>query len=108
MGLLTKHPAGQSGPHPLPSGAFTVDARGNLVSSPVPQRVPEAFLVQIGRQVLTVYKGAAAVRLPFSQLKVEYQACKISARALRGGAIIFLSPKPAARPSRPFENLSNP
>ena len=108
MGLLTKHPAGQSGPHRLPSGAFTVDARGNLVSSTVPQWVQESLLVHIGRQVLTVFKGAAAVRLPFSQLKVEYQACKISARALRGGAIIFLSPKPAARPSRPFENLSNP
>jgi hypothetical protein len=57
--------------------------------------------MQIGRQVLTVYKGAAAVRLPFSQLKVQYESCKISARALRGGAIIFLSPKPASRPFPP-------
>jgi hypothetical protein len=102
MGLLTKHSAGQSGPHRLPSGAFTVDARGNLVSSTVPQWVPESLLVQIGRQVLTVFKGAAAVRLPFSELRVQYQACKISARALRGGAIIFLSPKPTARPPPPF------
>ena len=102
MGLLTKHPAGQSGPHRLPSGAFTVDARGNLVSSTVPQWVQESLLVHIGRQVLTVFKGAAAVRLPFSELRVQYQACKISACALRGGAIIFLSPKPTARPLPPF------
>ena len=79
-----------------------MDARGNLVSSTVPQRVPDSFLVQIGRQVLTVFKGAAAARLGVAQLKVEYQAFKISARALRGGAIIFLSPKPTARPLPPL------
>ncbi|MGD0413186.1 MAG: hypothetical protein ABSC18_15960 [Verrucomicrobiota bacterium] len=99
MGILTRQGNGQSGLRRLPSGAFTVDAQGNLVSSTVPQWVPEALVVQIGRQILAVFKGAAAVRLPFSELRVHYEAFRITAREMRGGAIIFLSPKPAAPPS---------
>jgi len=100
MGLLTKS-SRKSGPHRLPSGAFTVDAVGNLVSSTLPQWVPEIWVVEIGRQILAVFKGAAGVRLPFSELHVQYQAFRITARALRGGAIIFLSSGPAPRPLPP-------
>jgi len=96
MGFLTKQAAGLSGLHRLPCGAFTVDARGNLVSSTLPQWVPEVWAVQIGQQILAVFKGAAGVRLPFCELRVQYAAFRITARELRGGAIIFLSPKSAA------------
>ena len=93
MGILTRQGNGQSGLRRLPSGAFTVDAQGNLVSSTVPQWVPEALVVQIGRQILAVFKGANAARLPFSELRVYYEAFGITAREMRGGAIVFLSPK---------------
>lgn len=96
MGVVKKFRAGKSGPRRLPTGAFTVDSQGNLVSSTVPQWVPPALVLQIGWEVLTVFKGAAAVRLPFSELRVHYEAFRITAREMRGGAIIFLSPKPAA------------
>ena len=95
---MTRQRAGKSGLRRLPSGAFTVDAQGNLVSSTVPQWVPEALVVQIGQQILAVFKGAAAVRLPFSELRVHYAAFRITAREMRGGAIIFLSPKSAMTP----------
>ena len=72
-----------------------MDAHGSLVSSTLPQWVPEALAVQIGQQILAVFKGAAGVRLPFSELRVQYEAFRITARELRGGAIIFLSPKSA-------------
>ena len=98
MGILTKPPAGKSGLRRLPSGAFTVDAHGNLVSSTVPQWVPEELVVHIGRQILAVFKGAAAVRMPFIELRVHYEAFRIVAREMRGGAIVFLSPKPAVPP----------
>jgi len=101
MGLLTKQDAGKPGLRRLPSGAFTVDAQGNLVSSTVPQWVPEALVIEIGRQILAVFKGAAAVRLRFSELRVHYEAFRITAREMRGGAIIFLSPKPALPPPPP-------
>lgn len=98
MGIMTRQRAGKSGLHRLPSGAFTVDAQGNLVSSTVPRWVPESLVVQIGRQVLAVFKGAVGVRLPFSELRVHYEAFRITAREMRGGAIVFLSPKPVAPP----------
>lgn len=81
--------------HRLPSGAFTVDSNGNLVSSTVPQWVPEGLVVHIGQQILAIFKGAAAARLPFTELRVQYEAFRITAREMRGGAIIFLSPKSA-------------
>jgi len=101
MGIVKKHRAGKSGLHRLPCGAFTVDSQGRLVSSTVPQWVPEALVLKIGWEVLAVFKGAAGVRPPFSELRVQYEAFRITAREMRGGAIVFLSPKPAARPAAP-------
>ena len=98
---MTHHRAGQSGLHRLPTGAFTVDSHGTLVSSTVPQWVPESLVLQIGWQILAVFKGAEGVRLPFFELRVHYEALTITAREMRGGAIIFLSPRPAAPPRAP-------
>ena len=99
MGILNR--MSQSDLHRLPSGAFTVDSQGNLVSSTVPQWVPEALVVQIGQQILAVFKGAAAAHHPFNELRVQYEAFKITAREMRGGAIIFLSPKTAIQAIAP-------
>jgi len=74
-----------------------VDAYGNLVSSTVPQWVSAALVHEIGRQVLAVFKGAAGVRMRFSELRVNYESFRITARELRGGAIVFLSPKRPAQ-----------
>jgi hypothetical protein len=94
MGLLTKS---NKSPKPevkrLPSGTFTVDADGRIVSSTVPQIVPEAQVRDIGRQIVAVFQGARQANLPFSELVVQYAAFKIVARELGGGALIFLSPR---------------
>jgi hypothetical protein len=92
MGFLTKLTP-KSGLHRLPSGSFTVDPYGEVVSSTVPQWVPEAQIREIGQQILGVFKAAAAAHLQFSEIKVQYAAFKITARQMRGGAIIFLSPR---------------
>jgi hypothetical protein len=67
----------------------------------VPQWVPEALVREIGHQVLAVFKGAAAARLQFSELKIQYEAFRITAREMRGGAVIFLTPKTAPSALRP-------
>jgi len=77
----------------LPSGTFTIDADCRIVSSTVPGWVPEAQVRDIGQQVLAVFQGARNANLPFSELIVQYAAFKITAREMRGGAIIFLSPR---------------
>jgi len=94
MDFLTKFkPAPKPELKRLPSGTFTVDAESRIVSSTVPGRVPEAQVRDIGRQVLAIFEGARSANLQFSELIVQYAAFKITARQMRGGAIIFLSPR---------------
>jgi hypothetical protein len=92
MGLVTKKTAtGEL--QRLPTGAFTVDAQGAVVSSTVPQAVPAALVRDIGQCVVAVFQGARKANLSFSELVAQYATFKITAREMRGGAIIFLSPK---------------
>ena len=77
----------------LPAGTFTVDASGEVVSSTVPQSVHAEIVSEIGRDVLAIFQGAREAGVGFSELVVQYAAFKITAREMRGGAIIFLSPK---------------
>jgi hypothetical protein len=91
MDLMTK--SGTAELKRLPSGTFTVDAEGGVISSTVPQSVPRLLLDEIGRAVVSVFRGAREARAGFGELVVQYAAFKITAREMRGGAIIFLSPK---------------
>lgn len=70
-----------------------MDVQGHVVSSTVPHSVPEATVKEIGRQILAVFASARRANLQFSELNVQYAAFKITARAMRGGAIIFLVPR---------------
>jgi hypothetical protein len=91
MGLLNKRAKPEL--KGLPTGTFTVDAQGRVVSSTVPQAVPVGLVEEIGRQVVSIFRGAREARGGFSELVVQYAAFKITARDMRGGAIIFLSPR---------------
>jgi hypothetical protein len=92
MGLVKKKKSG--GPlQRLPTGTFTVDAQGRVVSSTVPQSVPVAVVRAIGESVIAVFQGARRANVSFSEMVAQYASFKITAREMRGGAIIFLSPK---------------
>ena len=82
----------------LVSGSFTVDAMGRVLSSTLPQSVPAAQLHEIGQQVLLAFLEANKAQLPLSELAVNFSALKLTARELRGGAIIFLAPHAMIRP----------
>jgi hypothetical protein len=99
MGLLNKF-FKSSAPEltRIPSGSFTLDAKGNLVSSTVPTWFPPSHLHDIGHNVVAIFRDAQQAQLQMSELIVHYGALKITARELRGGAIIFLSPKTAQSP----------
>ena len=77
----------------LPSGSFTVDAQGRIVASTVPRSFPEARVKEIAAQVLAIFQNAKKAELPLTELVVQFSALKISAREMRGGAIIFLAPE---------------
>jgi len=92
MGLLTLF----SKPAPnllrLPSGSFTVDRDGRVLVGTISSNFPPDLLEQLGRDVLATFREAEAAQLPLSQLILNYASLRVTARELRGGALIFLSP----------------
>jgi len=77
----------------LPSGSFTVGPSGRVLASTLPHSFPQIHLSEISSTVLAVFKDAEQAALPLSEIVVRYGGFKITARELRGGAIIFLQPK---------------
>jgi hypothetical protein len=80
-------------PNKLPSGAFALDRDGNVVVSTLPQNFPQVEMREIGERVLAFFRGAQQAQMPLHELNVYYPTLKVTARSLRGGALIFLSPQ---------------
>jgi hypothetical protein len=77
----------------LTSGSFTVDLNGRILVSTLPHAFPETWAREIGQRVLAAFRAARQAQAPLSELVAEYSALRLTARSLRGGAIIFLSPQ---------------
>ncbi len=77
----------------LPSGSFTVDQQGRVVTYTLPQSFPVTRMEEIGQQVLAYFRSAHQAQMPVRELVVHYSALRLAARALRGGAIVFLTPQ---------------
>ncbi len=102
MGFLSR--IFKSSPPPnlmrLPTGSFTVDREGRIITSTVTQSFPIDLLREIGTHVLTAFQAAQTAELPLSELIVHYSSLTLTARELRGGAIVFLSPQTLSTPPR--------
>jgi hypothetical protein len=81
----------------FPNGSFTVDPNGKVLISTLPHSFPQAWAEEIGKDVVTMFRAAQAAQLPLRELVAEYSALKLTARALRGGAIVFLAPQGLGR-----------
>ncbi len=77
----------------LPSGSYTIDAAGKVLVSTLPRAFPEAKLKEISHQVLQAFRLAREANMAVSEVVVHYASLRLTARELRGGAIIFLAPK---------------
>ena len=99
MGLLKLFAKAPSPLLRLPSGSFTVDREGSVVVGTLPSNFPETLVRDIAREVLTAFRDAEAAQLPLSELIVNFPSLKITARVLRGGAVIFLSPRAIYEPT---------
>jgi hypothetical protein len=84
----------------LPSGSFTVDSNGRVLIGTLPSSFPEEMVEDIAQQVIAAFRGAEEAQLPLLELHINYPSLKIVARELRGGAIVFLSPRTPYAPSR--------
>jgi hypothetical protein len=94
MGFLSRlFKSASAGLMYLPSGSFTLDRNGRIMTSTLPQSFPLDHLRAIGDQVLTSFRSAKKAQMPLSEIIIHYSALKLLARELRGGAIIFLMPQ---------------
>jgi hypothetical protein len=96
MGLLTLFSKPAPGLLRLPSGSFTVDREGSVIVGTLPSSFPDELIQKISELVLSAFREATETQLLLSELVIHYPSLKITARELRGGAIIFLSAKSAA------------
>jgi hypothetical protein len=77
----------------LPSGSFTLDREGRVMTSTLPQSFPEDKMKEIGMQVIAAFRSARDAQMPLTEIIVHYATLKLLARELRGGAMIFLMPQ---------------
>lgn len=95
MGFLTKIFGANAAIQQLPSGSVTVDGNGDVITSTVSSEFPKALLREIARDVLELFRDARANQMPLAELSLQFASLRISARELRGGAVIFLFPQTA-------------
>ena len=95
MGILKKLFGGHAAVQQLPAGTITVDRQGRVVTSTVSSAYPKSLLQGIGRDVLELFREARVTQTPLAEVSVHFASLRITARELRGGAIIFLFPQTA-------------
>ena len=93
MDILKWFGASSSSLKPLPKGSFTVDTNGRVLASTLPHDFSEDMTRTIGQTVQKTFISAHESQRPIHEFVVRYSNLKITARELRGGAIIFLTPQ---------------
>lgn len=93
MGFLDVFKSKASAAPSLPSGSFTVDRDGVILSSTVSSAVSEENLRQIAAVSLKILAEAREKGLPMSDLTFRFGAMNIRAVDIRMGALIYLNPK---------------
>jgi hypothetical protein len=76
----------------LPSGCFSLHRGGELAGSTLPSSFSQEKMMEIGHIVLGVFRSAQEANILLNDLHIHYSGLQISARDLRGGALIFLQP----------------
>ncbi len=94
MGLLDFFSSKKGAPvlDRLPSGSFTVDRDGSVLTSTLPRSFGEANVREIGTAVMETIVSAREAGIPVTELVIHYSALKITAKEQRGALMIFLAP----------------
>lgn len=93
MGLLNLFSTADAEVHRLPTGSMTVDRHGNVVTTTISSGYPEELLQTVADEVLLLFRESRAAQFPISEFNLQFASLHITAREMRGGAIIFLSVK---------------
>jgi hypothetical protein len=95
MGFLKKIFRRTASVQELPSGSLTVDRNGNTITSTISSAYPASLLKEIARDVLKLFQEARDAQMPLGEVSLHFASLRVTARELRGGAIIFLFPQTA-------------
>ena len=99
MGILKNIFRRAAAVQPLPAGSLTVDRHGEIVTCTVSSAYPRNLLAAIGHEVVALLRAARTAELPLAELSLHFGSLHITARELRGGAVIFLLPQTALAPA---------
>ena len=93
MGFLRRLFRGRAAVQQLPAGSLTVNRDGKVVTSTIASGYPERLLRDIVRDVLLLFRQAHEAQMPLVEFSIHFASLRITAREMRGGAVIFLSPR---------------
>jgi hypothetical protein len=93
MGFLKRFFRGRAAVQQLPTGTVTVDRNGEILTTTVASAYSRHLLRDIGRDVLELFREARAAEMPLTEVSLHFGSLHITAREIRGGAIIFLLPQ---------------
>ena len=99
MGFLKRLFRSRAAIQQLPTGSVTVDRDGHVVTYTVSSAYPKALLRDIGLEVLSLFREAREAQMPLAEVSIHFASLNITARELRGGAVIFLLPQTAFSPT---------
>jgi hypothetical protein len=83
----------------LHSGSFSMDRTGRILATTLPSSFPHNLLETIGQCVALTFKEAHTAQLPLAEIIVHYPGLKITAREMRGGAMVFLATANSTEPT---------
>jgi len=86
----------------LPAGSLIVARDGKVVASTVSTTYPQALLRDIARDVLLLLRQAREAQMPLTELSIHFTSLRVTAREMRGGAVIFLSPQTLPKVHKPI------
>ena len=98
MGFLKNIFGSRASVTQLPSGSIAVNRAGKIISSTVSSAYPADLLQSVGKEVLALFREARTAQMPLAEVSIHFASLCITARELRGGAIIFLFPQTALSP----------
>jgi len=85
----------RAGIQQLPAGSMTVDRDGSVIVTTVSSAYPKVLLEEIGDVVVSLFREARAAQVSLAEISLHFGSLRITAREMRGGAIIYLNPQSA-------------
>jgi len=98
MGFLGLFEQTAKAPLKIPTGCFSLDQDGRIISSTLPSGFPPEVVDEIGSIILSTFREAQQWGLGLMEISVHYATLRITARDLHGGALVFLNPLMTSAP----------